>query len=333
MREMAGDLGVSEKTIRRDLGLFRDLGFPLEEVVGEFGRKTWRIVSNRGQPPLTFSFDEAAALYLGRRALEPLAGTLLWDAAQRALQKVRASLGRSALEYLARFSVLFHTTLPGAHDYSGKADLIDRLQIAVEDGKVVEVLYRSERAAEPSYRGVHPYGLIQHRAALYLAALDPADEKVKHYKVDRIEAVRDGGETFRRPETFDLAGSLASSFGVYQSEAEEVTVRVWFAPGAARYVRESRWHGSQRLMDQDDGSLVAEFRLSGTEEFERWVLSFGARAVVLEPASLREEIKEELEDLLTVYQRQSPESGQRGAPRAEPPAAPATTPRGGRSRG
>src|SRR5262245_58675169 len=75
VREMARELGVTEKTIRRDLARFSRVGFPLEESVGEIGRKTWRIVPAGTQPPLSFAFDEAAALYLGRRLLEPLAGT------------------------------------------------------------------------------------------------------------------------------------------------------------------------------------------------------------------------------------------------------------------
>ena len=76
---------------------------------------------------------------------------------------------------------------------------------------------------------------------------------------------------------------------------------MWFAASAARYVSESNWHGSQKLTPQDDGSLIAEFQLSGTEEIKRWIMSFGSNAVVREPASLREEIAEELNSLLEMY--------------------------------
>ncbi len=93
LREMAADAAVGTKTIRRDLDLFRDLGLPLEETTGAFGRKTWVMKSPCDQPPLSFRFDEALALYLSRRLLEPLAGTLFWDATQSAFRKIRASLG------------------------------------------------------------------------------------------------------------------------------------------------------------------------------------------------------------------------------------------------
>jgi len=81
----------------------------------------------------------------------------------------------------------------------------------------------------------------------------------------------------------------------------DVTVIVRFAPAVARYVEESRWHDSQELSKQKDGSLTATFRLSNTEEIGRWVLSFGKFATVVEPAELRERITAEAEAILTSY--------------------------------
>jgi predicted DNA-binding transcriptional regulator YafY len=314
VRALAEDLGVTEKTVRRDLARFRGLGFPLEERVGAFGRKSWRIAPAGDQPPLSFSFDEAAALYLGRRLLDPLAGTAFGDAARRAAEKVRATLGRAAREYLDRFAGLFHPTAVGVHDYAGRAELIDALQVAIEDGRATRLCYHSERAAGPADREVHPYGLLYHRGALYLIALDPRDERVKHYKVDRIEAAELLAHSFPRPPDFDPRAHLASSFGAYQRDGTPVTVKVRFSPAAARYVRESRWHAEQRLAPQPDGSVLAEFRLTSTEELKRWVLGFGAKAVVLEPESLRREIAEELRSLVPAYEAAGPDGGPRPVP-------------------
>jgi hypothetical protein len=58
IKEMAQEMGVSDKTIRRDLETFEQAGFPLQVQIGEFGRKTWRLEGN-SQPGLAFTFDEA----------------------------------------------------------------------------------------------------------------------------------------------------------------------------------------------------------------------------------------------------------------------------------
>ena len=73
VREMAEETGVNEKTIRRDLEAFEQAGFPLEETVCARGLKKWRIDPKKNHPGLSFAFDEAIALYLARRLLEPLA--------------------------------------------------------------------------------------------------------------------------------------------------------------------------------------------------------------------------------------------------------------------
>jgi len=87
---------------------------------------------------------------------------------------------------------------------------------------------------------------------------------------------------------------------VFQGDGE-VHVKVRFSPAVARYVQEGRWHPSQKLTRQPDGSLVAEFDLSTTEEIKHWILSFGQHAEVLEPESSRREIAEEFRASLSLY--------------------------------
>ena len=303
VREMAQEMGVAEKTIRRDLVLFKRLAFPLEEADGERGRKTWRLGAGGSAPPLQFTFDEAVALYLARPFLAPLAGTELWQAAQSALRKIRATLDEPAIAYLERFPQLFHCTTFGLGDYSKKAGIIDDLAFAAEEHKAVHISYQSLQATEPATRDVYPYSLVRHKGWLYLIAFDPRHDQVRCYKVDRIEAVEVSSFTFQRPADFDVSKYLAGAFGIYDGDGD-VTVVVKFLPAVVRYVRESKWHANLVSSRQRDGSLLARFHLSTTVEIKGWILSFGGNAIVLEPEDFREEVREELEELLKVYRGQ-----------------------------
>jgi proteasome accessory factor B len=307
VEELAKELEVGQKTIRRDLEAFLAVGFPLEETVGRFGRKKWRLDPAKTQPGMSFAFDEAIALFLGRRFLEPLAGTVFWEAAQRAFKKIRASLGKDALKYVDQFATMFHQTAVGASDYSRKADLIDDLMVAIEDRRAVFITYQSLRATEPVTYDIYPYGLTYHRGSLYLVGRSPQRGEIRHWKVDRIEDAKLEEFRFNRPEDFDLRGHFAKSFGVFHGDGD-VHVKVRFSPTVARYVSESKWHESQKLLRQKDGSLLAEFDLSATEEIKRWILSFGQHAVVLEPKELQQEILAELQSLLVAYGPASPSS-------------------------
>ena len=114
--EMAREVEVGDRAIRRDLNLFRSIGFRLEETTGDRGCGTGQMVGEPGNPPLTFIFEEAGALYMGRQFLKPLAWTPFRSSTQRARGKVRASLGKSMSEYLDRFPKIFHCKTFGLED-------------------------------------------------------------------------------------------------------------------------------------------------------------------------------------------------------------------------
>ena len=120
--------------------------------------------------------------------------------------------------------------------------------------------------------------------------------------MDRIEDVHSTKLPAAVPEEFDLAEWLEHSFGVFRSGSTELqTIRIHFTRDVARYVQESRCHGSQKLTTQPDGSLIAEFSLPDTQEIKRWIMSFGTNAKVLGPDALVDEVSSELQRMLSSY--------------------------------
>jgi predicted DNA-binding transcriptional regulator YafY len=107
-------------------------------------------------------------------------------------------------------------------------------------------------------------------------------------------------EVFDIPAKFDIESFMRSSFGTFAGEPVR-RVRVWFDPATAGYVREKIWHVSQKLHERRDGSLVFEAEVAGTQEIKRWVMRFGSKARVLEPESLRVEIRMEAAEMLASY--------------------------------
>lgn len=301
VKEMAEESVVSQKTIRRDLELFQEIGFPIEETVTNHGRKLWHIDANCSPPQMNFTFDEAIAFYLARRLLEPLAGTPFWRSAQDGFRKIRSSLRDSVIDYLERMADKFHHTRSGSGDYSHKEELIDQLMIGIEDNRAVFITYQSQRATEPVTYDVYPFGISVHFGSLYLIGHKPDDDELRTWKVDRIEDAEATEVQFQRPTDFDFSDFFAGSFGMYHGR-DNIRVRVWFSQSVARYVQESRWHDSQQLSPRRDGSLTAEFELSSTDEIKSWVLSFGRHATVLEPKELRLEIAQELQTMLAQYE-------------------------------
>lgn len=298
MRDLAHEMSVSEKTIRRDIEHLRSVGFPIDERIGKRGKKAWRIANSANSDPLGFTYDEALVLYLARQFLEPLAGGAFAEAAEQVFAKIKSSLGQVSIEYLDRMLDLVRRTRVGGGDYRGKRELLEQLLFALDESKAVHVLYQSLSATEPATRTLHPCGLVDHRGSLYLFAYAPEHREIRHYKVDRISDVEVSEITFERPVSFDLAVHLSRSFGIFAGKGGDSHVVVRFDPSVARYVSESIWHPSQRLEFSYDGSLTAEFHLSSTDEIKRWILGFAAKTEVLSPHQLREEIFFEAQSLI-----------------------------------
>ncbi len=300
VKELAEELGVSEKTVRRDLDAFSEAGFPLEETVVEHGRKKWKLAGDLTVKGVPLHYDEAIALHVARGFMEPLAGTIFWSAAQRAFNKIRCMFNERALKYVEKMAQAFYQTRVGFCDYSRQAEIIDQIMIGLEDHRALEIEYQSLKATEPATYEIHPYGMTYHRGSLYLVGWSPGKKEIRHWKVNRIIRAEVTDRRFEMPEDFRLDEHFAGSFGVYQGDGD-YHIRVRFSAEVARYVSEARWHSSQQLHPQRDGSLIAEFDLESLEEIERWILSFGRHAEVLEPPELVERIGYEVEQMARVY--------------------------------
>lgn len=301
VRELADDYDVSEKTIRRDLDAMAQAGFHLISTSAERGQKRWRIADDSALPAKHLSLTEVAALYLGRRFLEPLAGTSLWSSAQSAFVKLQQQFPRDALTYLNTLAQTIHETSFGISDYSVRAEVIDSLMSGIDESRVTNLFYHPLRSDCPEEYELHPLGLVFNRRTLYLVASSSGRPEPRHFKVDRIRDVTLRDESFERPANFDLQQHLENSLGVYHSSAPLQEVRIRFAADVSRYVTEHRWHHSQQMEEQPDGSLIVTLQLGDLTELKSWVLSFGAQAEVLTPQSLRESIRQEAESLLKLY--------------------------------
>jgi predicted DNA-binding transcriptional regulator YafY len=72
-------------------------------------------------------------------------------------------------------------------------------------------------------------------------------------------------------------------------------------PFAAQLVRERVWHHSQKIKELREGGLELQLQLGSLEEIERWVLSWGDQAEVLEPAKLRQRLLEIGQKFVAAY--------------------------------
>lgn len=188
-RSLAETLGVSLRTVYRDVADLQRSGVPIE---GEAGVG---YVLRKGSdiPPLMFTADELEALVVGTRFVRAFAGEKLAAGAQAALLKIEAVLppelrGRAA-----------HTRIyaPVWRDRN-RADfaaLIDRLHDAIATNRVLRLDYHDE-GTQPSVREVEPLCLTFWGGKWTLGAWCRLRQDFRNFRPDRIHASEATGEVF-----------------------------------------------------------------------------------------------------------------------------------------
>ena len=123
----------------------------------------------------------------------------------------------------------------------------------------------------------------------YLIGHDETRTALRTFRVDRISNVRVTTATFELPKEVELERTLASAWDIVADQPlEEIVIR--FTKEAAARAKETRWHPSQSIEDQPDGSLIWRARISGLLEIRAWVLTWGEGAEVLRPGTLRDDM-------------------------------------------
>jgi predicted DNA-binding transcriptional regulator YafY len=296
--DLAEELECVRRTVYRDLDALMQAGFP---VVSERrdGRVFYRLLDTFKLGDVPFTPDEILALAFGEDLLRTLEGTVFHDSIRSALDKIRAALGPEVGAFLARLGESFRV-LPGPHEsYAAMRDAVRVLSEAVLARRTVRMRYRTGSTGRETARELDPYRVWYRAGALYVVGHDHRSGEVRTFAVGRIREIAATERRFRVPESFDFDRYVGSAFGVIAEPP--VRVRIRFDPRWADWVAERTWHPTQKLERGRDGSLELVMEVGGAAEVRSWVLSFGSGAEVLEPRSLREEVRRELRNGVARY--------------------------------
>jgi predicted DNA-binding transcriptional regulator YafY len=265
------------------------------------GKNRWSILeSARQHIPIPLDLTEVMALYFSRGLMGVLKGTVFYESLESFFQKIKATLPADTIAYLEKIEQSLEVGAKPYKRYDQLRHVVDQISQATLDRRVIEIDYFTMSRKKKTRRKVAPYKIWFFDGAFYLVGHCGLREDIRIFALDRIKSLRQTAETFEIPEDFKVEDFMQTSFGVFHGAP--VDVRIRFAADIAGYIREKTWHETQKIEPQNDGSIIFEARVAGTDEIKYWLMSWGAKAEVLSPAALREEIKSEAEAILHSYQ-------------------------------
>ncbi|MFJ9147283.1 helix-turn-helix transcriptional regulator [Streptomyces sp. NPDC102270] len=285
--ELAGRLGVSRRTVRRDIDRLRELGYPVEASKGSDGG--YRLVAGKAMPPLVLDDEEAVAIAVGLRAGAGHAVEGMEEASVRALAKLEQVLP-SRLRHRVSTLQAATTPLTSGDGASIATETLTVMASTVAGHERLRFAYRAKDGAE-SRRVVEPYRLVSTGRRWYLVAYDLDRGDWRTFRVDRVKdpfatgarfAPRElptGGAAeylrqsmYHRQETYELVVT-------FEGDASVVGARVPAWMGVPEPVGEGRCRLRTTVGDAVDWMAV---RLAMT----------GVEFVVEEPVELAAAVRE-----------------------------------------
>jgi predicted DNA-binding transcriptional regulator YafY len=203
--ELTERLGVSSRTLRRDVDRLRALGYPVDATPGAAGG--YRLATGAHLPPLLLDDEEAVAIAVGLRTAAGVSIDGMDDTALRALAKLEQVLP----DRLRRRVHAVHSNVVSLQWGGGPtvdADALAILALACRDREQVRFDYR-RRDGDDSSRLVEPHQLVSAGRRWYLVAWDVRRDDWRTFRLDRLERARLAGVRCARRE---LPGGDAAAF-------------------------------------------------------------------------------------------------------------------------
>jgi len=296
--ELAERLGVSDRTIRRDIERLRELGYPVHGTTGTAGG--YRLESGRDLPPLLLDDEEAVAIAVG--LLTAADGTVsgIAESSVRALAKLQRVLP-ARLRHRITAVAQSITQVPRRG-----LPRVDPMTLAVvatacRDREMLTFEHRS-RAGVTTARTVEPYTLVSTHGLWYLLAYDPGRADWRVFRVDRLIEPRSAGWRFTPREVpgGDAAAYISRSVA---ATPYRYTARATVEMGAEEMRTRLPSFLPSRIEPVDDGTCVIRFGADDLNTIVTELVALDADFTLDGPPELLDRLRVTAERLLRPVQR------------------------------
>ncbi|WKY46593.1 YafY family protein [Eubacteriaceae bacterium ES3] len=278
--ELAEKFEVSRRTINRDIEDLCKAGIPIVTKQGIGGGISIMKEFKLERTLLTKS--EMQDILAGIRSLDSANGSNQYGQLMEKLSLGSSDFLTGDQSILIDLSSWYKESL---------APKIELIRTAIDDQKILRFRYFS--MSGESDREIEPYFLIFQWANWYLWGWCLTREDFRLFKLNRMEELIISQEMFkkRKVEIPDL-----SSENVFKPN---IRVKALFDANCKwRLIEE---FGTQSFIEQNDGNLLFHFNYSDKDNLISWLMTFQDKVVLLEPLSIRDEMKEILARMQTNY--------------------------------
>jgi len=275
---LARACAISERTLLRDLDALATAGFP---VYFDHG---YRLAAAALLPPITLTVDEALALRLAAQAAAPQAGSVAARSLTLATDKLQQALTTRPPEVPPDRQLALELPMQDSRTEA----LVATLATAIAERRSVRVAYLPVARRGSQARRLDPYRLLPAATGWDLLAYCHDRRRILRIPVNHL---REASVTRRR---FRPVAARLLERHLHAAPASPPTfhrVRIAYRPPVADALKEHPPVGAVMWEEGPEGSMIFTMVALQTKDLVPWLLSCGDAVEVLEPASLRLEIR------------------------------------------
>ena len=237
---------------------------------------------------ISFSKDEIAEL-------EGIKNNLQLDSTKDVLngivEKLKVLSRKNAAEIEDAIEILLKTegsAVTQKPSYKIDIQILDTIRQAIKENLRIKCKYDGRDKI------LSPFGIV-YGTNVYLIGVEGDKPDPYVYRLHKVTDIELTEEKFDKGD-FDIKEYANRSFGVYQNEIIKVELR--FSKEVAEDVLNYNFHPTQKVKQNDDGTVTVKFKASGELEILWHIFRWGDKVQIISPKSLKKEYVEYLENVL-----------------------------------
>ena len=294
---LADEMECTVRTIQRYLAVLEYAG-----VIFWFDKndQCYRVRSDSRFPALNLNEDELLGQVIAS-TIASAPGLDISKNSQATTRKLAATSDENASKLMDQAGQLVLALDMKLADHSRHREMIHTIQWALLRGKQLTGKYESPYQPKPVKLVLHPYRLCLMSQAWYLIGRTTKEDHPKTYRATRFSSIRLLDVDAKVPDDFDVGAYFGNAWGVYRGD-KSYEVELLFTKTAAPLVTETRWHQTQKVERNQNGSATLRFKVDGLDEIIWWLLSWTGSVKVIQPSELRTMLTKRLQAGLKMNQ-------------------------------
>lgn len=297
---LSTECSVGERQIFRDLNELQAAGIPIQFDHATGG---YRVSGECFLPPVQLTPEEALAISVLCEHIAQTEQIPFTRPAWAALTKIHANLPESVRDDIGKLvgSMVVRTAQSVPSD--GQTSVYEKIQHAIATRTALRCRYDSlnPETNDDEEFDFEPYALFFSVRAWYAVGYHAGRDAIRSLKLSRFTAITPTARPYKVPADFSLDAHLANAWRMMPSD-RDYQIKIRFSPAFAETVTETRWHRTQQVEFEQDGSAIFQCTVSGLDEIVWWVLSMGPHCEVIYPPELRDRVRGLARDTAALYE-------------------------------